>query len=126
MKIDDVDEPDYSQYSLEELREAAQSINRKAYPERYVKIKKILDQPVASGFYDEVQVLEHKQQQQQEVKKGYFWSAIVLWCYGLYMLYTGDISYRRSHYFIEQVEVRIAVFLVIYCVAYSIYKKAYK
>lgn len=45
-------EPDFEKYTLEELQEVEQSIDRSQYPKRYLKIRKLID--IRAKDYEEL------------------------------------------------------------------------
>jgi hypothetical protein len=107
-------EPDYESYSLEELQQVYNGINREKWPERYKKVKAILNDPV------NVEKLKLEAQKESEnsmfgpegspERKGWGWFYL---CIGLILLSTGTFVSKTGSFEIESWPVRIFVFAII-------------
>ncbi len=101
--------PDYSQYSLEELKESLEWIDRDEWPDRVAEIKSILNDPKKR------KALEHKQEftnVKRERESQDFSSLLLGICYlfiaGL-VVFTGILIGKHGEIYIESIEARIAI-----------------
>ena len=119
-----MDEPNYSNYTLEELKEAYSSINKKKFPDRAAMLKEMIENPAANGFSDD-EIIEEKQSERKEIKTAHLMFGLLTWVYGFYVLLTGNLYRSRTFIEIESIEMRALAFMVIFFVGYKIYERAF-
>jgi hypothetical protein len=113
-------EPDYFNYSLEELYDVQQNIDAEKYPERHVKIAMAIE----SKLNDPIEVGVH-----ETTKHEYrIWAALLVsctaWGWAFNALYTGSFRLRRSSvYYSESPDFFIGLVIVFFIIgAFSLYE----
>jgi len=120
--------PDYPSYTEDELLEAFENIDKEAWPERYIEIKKHLQK-----FADEAKEKPLVQTDNIEDSESSWWRKIdfnkpkeklitfglTIWT--LYILFTGQISAKNSQISFED-SPKTYIFFISFCLAILVWR----
>jgi len=117
-------EPNYSEYSLEELMEVLDNIDKEKYQERYMKVLALLDDEEHCRKLAE----QHKIKEEREAienEKTEAWTTLLFPSIaGFLVLFFGLVLTRSNGFIhIESMWFRIPISFLLFCIGYSGYMK---
>lgn len=92
--------PDYRKYTLKELYDVLENVDRERYTDRYLEVKSILENQEKLAALKEEQVKIDERQEILEAEENAFCSAIIPIIYGIIILFFG-VGFSRADGFFE-------------------------
>ncbi len=114
--------PDYSKYSLEELYQALETIERSSWPERVQTIEAILNDPKKRKRLEVKSIKQKKENEKEDIRTNNWMFGLIYSFIGIAVLITGTLFSKGNAIEIESWPMRILVFVFFATIGFTFFK----